>query len=67
MATIRLRVAITRALEDRGITTRAAIAEALGMLQAEATRLMHGKIWRPGDVAELQAVAARLGVQVPGS
>lgn len=65
MAVIRLRLAIARALEDRGITTNAAIVEALGMPPAEVTKLMTGKVWRPGEVAELQAVAARPGMQVP--
>ena len=65
LVVIRLRMAITRALEDRGIITPTAIAEALGMPPAEATKLMNGKIWRPGEVAELQAAAARLGVEAP--
>ena len=65
LTVIRLRMAITRALEDRGITTPAAVAEALGMPPAEATRLMNGKHWRPGEVAQLQAVAARLRVSAP--
>lgn len=59
---IRLRMAIGRKLEARGITTPAAIAEALGMPVAEATKLLTGKRWREGDVEALKAVAARLGV-----
>ena len=62
LVVIRLRMAISRVLEERGITTPAAIAEALGMLPAEANKLMTGKIWRAGDIAQLQAVAAQLGL-----
>ena len=58
---------IGRELEDRGITTPAAIGDALGMPAAEATKLLTRRQWREGDVAQLQAAAARLGVQVPGS
>jgi hypothetical protein len=65
-ATIRLRMAIWRHLDDRGITTLAALAAAFGMPPAEAARLLRGRVWRGGDVARLEAVAARLGVQVPG-
>ena len=39
---------------------------ALDMPPAEATKLLRGRQWREGDVALLQATAARLGVQVPG-
>ena len=66
VTTIRLRMAITRALDDRDITTPSAIAEALGLLPAEATKLMTGKLWRAGDVDLLRAAAARLGVQSLG-
>ena len=65
LKTIRLRMAIDRELDDRGITTPAAIGEALGMSAAEATKLLRGHQWREGDVALLQVAAARLGVQVP--
>ena len=64
LITIRLRMAIGRALEDRGITTAAGIGEALGMPAAEATSLMTRRQWREGDVALLQAAAARLGLKV---
>ena len=67
LVTIRLRMAIGRELDDRDITTPAAIGEALGMPAAEATSLMTRRQWREGDVARLEAAAARLGVQVPGS
>jgi hypothetical protein len=56
---------IGRELEDRGITTPAAIGAALGMPATEATKLLTRHQWREGDVALLQAAAARLGVQVP--
>jgi hypothetical protein len=65
LKTIRLRVMIGRELEDRGITTPAAIGEALGMPAAEATSLLTRHHSRKGDVARLEAVAARLEVRVP--
>ena len=67
LVTIRLRFRILRHLDDRDITTLAEIGDALGMPAAEATSLMTRHQWREGDVALLQAAAARLGVQVPGS
>jgi hypothetical protein len=66
LATIRLRMLIGRKLEDRGIAMPAAIGAALGMPTREATSLLTRHQWREGDVALLQAAAARLGVQVPG-
>ena len=65
LASIRLRMAIGRELDERGITTPAAIGEALGMPAAGATSLLTRRQWREGDVARLQAAAARLGLQVP--
>src|SRR3982751_3753079 len=65
LTTIRLRMAIGRELDERGITTPAAIGAALGMPAAEATSLLTRHQWREGDVALLRAAAARLGVQVP--
>ncbi len=62
--TIRLRMAIGRHLDDREITTPAAIGEALGMPAAEATKLLTRRHWREGDVALLQAAAARLRLSV---
>jgi precorrin-6B methylase 1 len=64
LVTIRLRMAIGRELEDRGITTPAAIGEALGMPAEEATKLLTRRQWREGDVALLQAAAARLGLKI---
>ena len=63
--TVRLRMAIWQELGDRGITTPAEIGTALGMPAVEATKLMTRHQWREGDVARLEAAAARLGVQVP--
>lgn len=62
LTTIRLRMLIGRELEDRGITTPAAIGTALGMPAAEATKLLTRHQWHDGDVARLQAAVARLGV-----
>ncbi|MDO9713592.1 hypothetical protein [Paracraurococcus lichenis] len=62
VACIRLRMAIGRYLEDRDITMPTAIGEALGMPAAEANGLLTRRQWREGDVAALQAVAARLGL-----
>jgi len=67
LTTIRLRMLIGRELEDRGISTPAAIGDALGIPAAEATKLLTRHEWREGDVALLKAAAARLGVQVPGA
>ena len=66
LTTIRLRMLIGRELDDRGITTPVAIGAALGMPGVEAIRLLIRHQWREGDVALLQAAAARLGLQVPG-
>jgi hypothetical protein len=55
-------MAIHRELDERGATTPAAIGEALGMPAAEATKLLTRHQWREGDVALLEAAAARLGV-----
>jgi hypothetical protein len=66
LVTIRLRFTILRHLDDRDITTLAEIGDALGMPAAEATSLLTRHQWREGDVALLQAAAARLGLQVPG-
>lgn len=64
---IRLRMAIGRELEERGIAAPAAISEALGMSVPEAAKLLARHRWHEGDVAALQAAAARLGLQVPGT
>jgi hypothetical protein len=66
LASIRLRMAIGRELDERGITKPADIGEAFGMPAAEAVKLLTRHQWREGDVALLEAAAARLGVRVPG-
>jgi hypothetical protein len=66
LVTIRLRMAIWRALDDQSITAPAKIGAALGMPAAEATKLLTLHRWREGDVEQLEAVATRLGLQVPG-
>jgi hypothetical protein len=62
-AATRLRIAIGRELADRGITTPVEIGKALGMPVAEAHTLLTRRQWREGDVALLQAAAARLGLK----
>ena len=62
---IRLRYCINTHLEDQGITTSAAIGAATGLPAAEAVRLLARQQWREGDVDALQAVASRLGLEVP--
>jgi hypothetical protein len=64
---IRLRVIIGRELDDRGITTPAGIGAAIGMAPAEATALLSRHQWRDSDLLLLEAAAARLGLQMPGS
>jgi hypothetical protein len=61
---IRLRMAIGQELDTRGITTTSGIGEALGMSAADAHGLLNRRQWREGDIARLQAVAARLGLKV---
>ena len=61
---IRLRYRINTYLEDMGVTTPVAIGAAVGMPAAEAAGLLTSRQWRAGDVATLQAVAERLGLNV---
>jgi len=65
IACIRLRMAISRELDERDITTPAAIGKSLGMPATEADKLMTRHQWREDDFARLEAAAARLEVQVP--
>ncbi len=67
LTTIRLRMAIHRVLDDRGLSSPAEVGEALGLPAAAATGLLARHQWRDGDVALLQAAAARLGVTVSGA
>jgi uncharacterized membrane protein YccC len=62
---IRLKMAIGRELDERGITRPAEIGAALGMPPAEATKLLTGHQWHEGAVERLEPAAARLGLQVP--
>ena len=64
LAALRLRMAIGRELEERGVTDPAAIGAALGLPAGEATKLLTRHQWREGDVALLRAAAARLGLPV---
>ena len=64
LVAIRLRMAIGRELDERGITAPADIGQALGMPAKEATSLLTRHQWREGDVARLEAAAARLEVRV---
>jgi hypothetical protein len=66
LAPMRLRMAINCELDKRGISTPKAISAALGLPRAEAVSLLTRKYLRDGDVALLEALAARLGVQAPG-
>ena len=60
-------MAVGHELDDRGTTSPAEIGKALGMLAAEATKLITRHHWREGGVALLEAVAIRLGVKVHGA
>jgi hypothetical protein len=63
LAALRLRMAIGRELDERGITDPAeAVGAALGIAANEAAKLLHRRQWREGDVRLLEAAAVRLGV-----
>ena len=64
LAALRLRMAIGRELDERGVTDPAAIGAALGLPAGETTKLLTRRQWREGDVALLRAAAARLGLPV---
>lgn len=61
---IRLRTTINIHLEGLGAATPATIGAAAGLSAAEATGLLTRRQWREGDVAALQAVADRIGLEV---
>ncbi|MBL6082335.1 hypothetical protein JMJ56_30640 [Belnapia sp. T18] len=61
---IRLRVAIGRELDDRGVKTPLEVGEALGLEAAEAQVLLTSKQWRDSDLERLRILAKRLGVAV---
>ena len=67
LTTIRLRMAIWRVLDERGISSPAEVGVALEMPPATAAGLLGRHRWREGDVALLEAAAARLGVKGPGT
>src|SRR5215218_9740852 len=67
LAALRLRMAIGRNLDERGITDPAAIGAALGLPAAAAAKLLTRHQWREGDVVLLTAAAARLGVPAQGA
>jgi hypothetical protein len=62
---VRLRYSINTHLEDQDISTPAAIGAATGLPADETIRLLFRRQWRDGDIAALQAVASRLGLEVP--
>jgi hypothetical protein len=62
---IRLRYTINAYLDDQGITAPLDIVRAVGLPAAEAVRLLNRRQWREGDVTALQAIASRLGLQIP--
>jgi hypothetical protein len=61
---IRLRTCINTHFDAQGLTTLPDIARAVGLPTTEAKRLLTRRQWREGDVAALQAVAARLGLEM---
>ena len=61
LTAIRLRYTINTHLEDRGITTPAAVGAAAGLPAIEAVSLLTRRQWRAGDIAALQAAAGWLG------
>ena len=62
---IRLRMMIQQALDDYGITTPAGIGAAVGLPGSDALKLLNRRQWRGGDRAQLEAMAARLGLEGP--
>jgi len=68
LAAIRLRFAIGSMLDDRGITTPEATAQAVGLPVTEAESLINRTRVRPGDIEALRQAAGRLGlVEDPGT
>src|SRR5690349_9956842 len=63
LAALRLRMAIGRELDERGITDfAAAVGAILGIPAHEAERLLIRRQWCEGDVRLLETAAVRLGV-----
>jgi hypothetical protein len=62
LAALRLRMAIGRVLEERGIEAAAEMVGAvLGIPAHEAEKLLIRRQWREGDVRLLETAATRLG------
>jgi hypothetical protein len=53
---------IWQVLDNQGTTTPAGVGEALGMPGPDAAKLLTRRQWREGDLALLEAAAARLGL-----
>lgn len=62
---IRLRMMIRQALDNHGITTPAGIGAAVGLPGSDALKMLSRRQWRGGDRAQLEAMAARLGLEGP--
>jgi hypothetical protein len=67
MLVYKLRYAIGTALDAQGVTTASAVGEALGMPAEAAVSLLSRKRFREEDLAQLEAIAARLGIEIAGS
>jgi hypothetical protein len=64
LRSIRLQMAIYRALDEQDITAPADVGAALGLPAAEAATLLRRKHLHEGDLAQLEAAALRLGLRV---
>jgi hypothetical protein len=60
-----LRYAISTDLDSKGITSAGAVGEAMGMPGESAAGLLKRKHLLDRDLEQLEAAAARLGIQVP--
>jgi hypothetical protein len=65
LTALRLRMAIWQALDDGGISTPTGVGVAMGMPGIDAAKPLSRKVWREGDIEQLEAAALRLGLQVP--
>lgn len=59
---IRLRIAIYRELDARGVTAPSEVGAELGLPAAEATTLLNRKHLREGDLERLEAAAVYIGL-----
>jgi hypothetical protein len=62
---VRLRVLLDRELELQGIRDPTEIGAVIGLTAKEAEKLLTRRQWRAGDLALLEGLATRLGLQVP--